>query len=68
MPTLLLVGRHDTIRVDDVEAMAASMPKAKLSECDNGSYFSMWDDPAAYHSALLQFISEVREPPRANVA
>ncbi len=59
VPTLLSVGRHDTMRPADIEEMGRCLPNARVSICENGSHLSMWDDPEAYFSALRQFLGEV---------
>ncbi|WP_407542639.1 proline iminopeptidase-family hydrolase (plasmid) [Deinococcus radiomollis] len=59
VPTLLSVGRHDSMNPADVEEMGRLMPNARVSICENGSHLSMWDDPATYFSALKTFLNDV---------
>jgi proline iminopeptidase len=59
VPTLLSVGRHDTMRVEDIEEMGRRIPDATVSVCENGSHLSMWDDPDAYFDAITSFIRDV---------
>lgn len=59
VPTLLSVGRYDTMRVADIELMGELMPNARVSICEQGSHCSMYDDQEAYFHALLSFIGEV---------
>lgn len=65
-PTKLIVGRHDTVSVADVERMARAIPRASVSVCERGSHFAMWDDPHAYRSALLSFIRTIEERDHAD--
>jgi len=59
-PTLLLVGRHDTMAVEDVERMGRLIPDARVVVCEKGSHLSMYDDQAAYFDALVPFLVEAR--------
>lgn len=59
IPTLLLVGRHDTMSVDDIEEMGRRLPHSRVGICEQGSHLSMWDDPKAYFDHLIQFLKEV---------
>jgi proline iminopeptidase len=56
MPTLLLVGRYDTMSVDDIQRMGKLIPHAKVVICEKGSHLSMYDDQTAYFSALVPFL------------
>ena len=58
-PTLLSVGRFDTMRVADIERMAGLMPHARVSICERGSHCAMYDDQAAYFRDLVRFIGDV---------
>ncbi len=57
-PTLLLVGRHDTMAVDDIERMGRLIPNSRVVICENGSHLSMYDDQPAYFEALVPFLLE----------
>ncbi len=59
VPTLLVVGRHDTMRVEDVEEMGRRMRNARVHVCENGSHLSFWDDAEDYFDALERFIADV---------
>ncbi len=61
VPTLLSVGRHDSMRPADIEEMGRLMPNARVSICENGSHLSMWDDPEAYFTALKAFLRDVED-------
>lgn len=56
VPTLLLVGRYDTMRVADIEEMGRRMPHATVGICEQGSHLAMWDDEAEYFRLLSQFL------------
>lgn len=58
-PTLLSVGRFDTMRVADIERMGSLVPNARVSICEHGSHCAMYDDQDAYFQALVQFIQDV---------
>ncbi len=57
-PTLLLVGRHDTMSIDDIERMGTLMPNARVVVCEKGSHMCMYDDQVAYFDALVPFVLE----------
>ncbi|MFC4456236.1 proline iminopeptidase-family hydrolase [Deinococcus sonorensis] len=59
VPTLLSVGRHDTMRPEDIEEMGRRMPNSRVSICEAGSHLSMWDDPQTYFDALKRFLADV---------
>lgn len=59
VPTLLVVGRHDTMRVEDVEEMGRRMPNARVHVCENGSHMPFWDDANDYFETLGDFVREV---------
>jgi len=59
VPTLLVVGRHDTMRVADIEEMGRRMPNARVHVCENGSHMPFWDDAADYFEALRGFLRDV---------
>ncbi len=59
VPTLLSVGRHDTMRVSDIERMGEAIPRSRVSVCENGSHLAMYDDQQFYFRELLRFIRDV---------
>ncbi len=61
VPTLLMVGRHDTMSVEDIEEMGRRIPNARVVICENGSHLSMWDDQKTYFPALIQFLEDVEK-------
>lgn len=59
VPTLLLVGRHDTMSVEDIRRMGRSIPHSRVAVCENGSHMGMWDDQEAYFRHLIGFWKDV---------
>lgn len=59
IPTLLLVGRHDTMSVDDIEEMGRRVPQSRVAICEEGSHLAMWDDPENYFRHLVTFLNDV---------
>ncbi|MGI2329172.1 proline iminopeptidase-family hydrolase [Planococcus sp. YIM B11945] len=58
-PTLLIVGRHDSMSPDDIEEMGRRIPNSRVGICEDGSHLAMWDDPEAYFDYLITFIKDV---------
>ena len=56
VPTLLIVGRYDTMSVADIERMGKLIPHARVVVCENGSHLCMYDDQQAYFDALVPFL------------
>ena len=61
MPTLLLVNRHDTIAMGDIERMRSLIPHSRVVVCKNGSHMSLYDDQEAYFKALVPFLHKAHE-------
>lgn len=59
VPTLLIVGRHDTMRVEDIQRMGELIPNSRVVVCENGSHLSMYDDQETYFRELIKFIKDV---------
>lgn len=59
VPTLLLVGRYDTMSVRDIQSMARLMPNSRVVVCRNGSHLCMYDDQQTYFRGLLEFVKDV---------
>ncbi len=55
-PTLLLVGRYDTMAVVDIQRMGSLIPNARVVVCENGSHLALYDDQVAYFDALVPFL------------
>ncbi|HXQ32265.1 MAG TPA: proline iminopeptidase-family hydrolase [Steroidobacteraceae bacterium] len=60
VPTLLLVGRHDTMSPVQMQRMSTLMPRARCVVLENGSHMSMYDDQAAYFRTLVGFLRGFR--------
>ena len=60
VPTLLIVGRYDTMQVPDIEEMNRRLSDSRMVVCENGSHMCNWDDEDAYFSGLLKFLGELR--------
>jgi len=61
VPTLLIVGRHDTMSPDDIVEMGRRIPRARVGICEEGSHLSCWDDPEAYYGHLVDFLLDIEE-------
>ncbi len=59
VPTLLVVGRHDSMAVEDIEEMGHRIPDSRVHICENGSHLSMWDDTESYFGSIRQFVTDV---------
>jgi proline iminopeptidase len=59
VPTLLLVGRYDTMSVADIQRMGREIPRASVAVCENGSHLSNYDDQETYFRHLLGFWNDV---------
>ncbi len=59
VPTLLSVGRFDTMSVADIERMGNLIPNARVAICEQGSHCSMYDDQEHYFADLIRFIRDV---------
>lgn len=60
-PTLVLGAPHDElIRVDHVEALAATLPHARLEWLEHTSHFALFQQPEAFNRAVMNFLA----PPR----
>lgn len=59
VPTLLSVGRHDTMRVEDIQRMGTLIPRSRVAICEDGSHLSLYDDQQRYFADLLGFIKDV---------
>ena len=56
-PTLVADGDHDEIiELDQVKEMATLIPNAKLVVFPDTSHFVMWQDPASFNKALVEFL------------
>ena len=59
VPTLLIVGRHDTMSVEDIQEMGKRISNSRVAICEKGAHFSMYDDQQTYFHELLRFVRDV---------
>lgn len=56
-PAVIADGEHDEIiKLSHVEEMAKLIPNGKLVVFEDTSHFALWQDPAAFNKALLEFL------------
>ncbi|MEO8700407.1 MAG: alpha/beta hydrolase [Kofleriaceae bacterium] len=56
-PAVIADGDHDEIiELDQIKEMAQLIPNAKLVVFPNTSHFALWQDPAAFNQAVLEFL------------
>lgn len=60
VPTLLVVGRYDTMNARDVRKMGRLIPNSRVVVCRNGSHLSMYDDQQTYFHRIMEFLKEVK--------
>ena len=52
-------GDHDEIiLIEQIEEMARLIPHGKLVILSDTSHFALWQDPAAFNKAILDFLAE----------
>lgn len=57
IPTVVADGDHDEIIfLDHIKEMALLIPNAKLVVFEDTSHFALWQDPAAFNKALVEFL------------
>ncbi len=57
-PTLVVVGRHDAIStVEEMTAIAAAIPAARLVEVPDAGHMSPLENPGAVNAAVLEFLA-----------
>ena len=59
VPTLLLVGRYDTMSVADIQRMGKEIPNSRVAVLEKGSHLANYDDQDAYFRHLLGFWDDV---------
>lgn len=59
VPTLVIGGRFDLARPEDLQKMGGLIPSSRVVICENGSHFCMYDDQETYFRELLKFIKDV---------
>ncbi|QQE79117.1 proline iminopeptidase-family hydrolase [Alicyclobacillus sp. SO9] len=61
VPTLLLVGRHDSMDPADIEEMGRRIPDSRVGICETGSHLAMWDDSETYFGFIRDFVDELEK-------
>ena len=57
-PTVIADGDHDeVISMAQVEEMATLIPHAKVVVFKDASHFALWQDPASFNQALVEFLA-----------
>ncbi|CAN5721862.1 alpha/beta fold hydrolase [soil metagenome] len=57
-PTIIADGDHDeVIQLAQIAEMAALIPHAKAIVFKDTSHFALWQDPAAFNKALIEFLA-----------
>jgi pimeloyl-ACP methyl ester carboxylesterase len=57
-PTLVVHGDHDEIVAHThAQAMTKLIPNARLVVLENTSHFALWQDPASFNKALVDFLT-----------
>lgn len=59
VPTLLTVGRQDTMSVADIEEMGRRIPDAGVDVVEDAGHLAMWDNPEGYFRGILDFVKEI---------
>jgi pimeloyl-ACP methyl ester carboxylesterase len=64
VPTLIVVGRDDTIRpVGDAEFMHARIRHSRLEIIDDAAHLTNMEQPETFNDLLLRFLQELRDLP-----
>jgi len=65
-PVMMADGDHDEVIVlDQIEEMAKLIPNAKLKVFQDASHFALWQDPADFNAALVEFLApDIPDPLR----
>jgi proline iminopeptidase len=61
VPTLLVVGGHDEMSVNDIRREGRLIPHSRVLVCEKGSHLCMWDGQQTYFAGLLKFIDDVEK-------
>jgi len=66
MPTLLMWGDRDPlVPLNYARQLSEMIPNSKLVVIPNAGHIPMWENPAAFNSALLEFLRDVDKLPVA---
>ena len=56
--TVIADGDHDEIiKLEQIKEMSELIPHAKLVVFENTSHFALWQDPASFNKAVLEFMA-----------
>jgi len=56
-PVMMADGDHDEIIVlDQIEEMSRLIPNAQLKVFESASHFALWQDPASFNQAMVEFL------------
>ncbi len=59
VPTLVIVGRHDTqAPLENSQRLAAAIPGARLVICEQSGHFPYVEEPAVFQAAIRTFLHE----------
>jgi pimeloyl-ACP methyl ester carboxylesterase len=57
-PVMIADGDHDEVIVlDQIEEMAQLIPNAQLRVFERASHFALWQDPASFNTAVVEFLT-----------
>lgn len=58
VPVMIAGGDHDEVIVlDHLEEMAKLIPNGKLKVFEDASHFALWQDPAEFNAAVVEFLT-----------
>ena len=63
VPTLVIVGGHDTMDPKHMEWMAKQFPRGRFLLCPEGGHMAFYDDPEPYFKGLPAFLKDVEGMP-----
>ncbi len=62
-PTMVALGDHDEIiLLDQIKEMSTLIPNGQLTVFSDASHFALWQDPAAFNKAVVEFLAPPRKP------
>ena len=69
VPTLVLDGDHDEIiRQEQVKDMARLVSGARLVLLPDSSHFALFQQPAAFNKAVLEFLTATQAPQKGTAS
>jgi pimeloyl-ACP methyl ester carboxylesterase len=58
LPELVIHGEHDEIvKTEHAREMAKRIPGARLRVFEDASHFVLWQDPAGFNQAVVEFLT-----------